>query len=251
MNENNGKMTQQQFYELASRKPVLNEDCVYRYEAFEIAEICASHPYPEFGVCDKECVLFRTFDDAERFMHDNIRRNTGNGNNFYCHVITVIPWGKDIRNERARFLYDYAGNLLDYTATCHSDDMAGDVFLGRTPDRIRFRRGDLVEVRENDSVRLGIIWYPETTVDECWNLYQNADDADDPYRCLSTCDDRCVVIFGPGYDEFKYVQATDIMAPTFCIEDELRKNLMTCLKESIESENHMDEMDGLYYRNLL
>ena len=236
MSENKDKMTFTQFCALANRKLDLNQDYVYRYESFEISEICPSHPYPEFELWCRDNIMFKTFDEAVRYMHDNIIRSTESGHDFYCHVITVIPWGTDTRVERTKFLYDYKGDLLDYTFTGRSDDMKSTVFLGRTPDRIRFKRGDFVEVRNDDTVRLGIIWYPETSVAECWDLYKDSDDKEDPYRCLSTCDDECVVIYGSDYFDFGHVSPTDIMLPTFRVDDNLRGKLLNCLKESIESE---------------
>lgn len=234
-------MTLNQFRELASRKPDLNEECVYRYESFEISEISPAHPYPEFSLWAKDNILFKTFEEAVSYMRDITIRNTGAGHALYCHVITLIPWGKDTRIERIKFLYDHKGDLLDYTFTHRLEDVGSEVFFGRTPDRIRFKQGDFVEVRDDDTVRLGIIWHPETTVAECWDLYNNSDDKDDPYRGLSTADDHCVVIFGPGYDEFQYVSPTDMMAPAFNIDDNLRNSLMNCLKETIEKVRGFDE----------
>lgn len=227
-------MSFSQFRENASRKPDLNQDCVYRYEAYEISDVCASHHYPEFDLWYRDNILFKTFDEAEGYMRKNIA-NMEPGHEFYCHIITVLQWGKDMRIYLAKYLYDYVGELVDYSYTPPLEDTNDLIFLGRTSDRVRFKTGDLVEVRDGDTVKLGIIWQPTPTVEGCWELYNKSDDDDDHFSSLASCDDLCVVLFGSEYDDVHYVTPVDIMPPTFNVEDSLRKKLMNCLEESIES----------------
>lgn len=68
----NLNITREEFEALACHKPSLDGDWLYRYEAYSIcADNEVSPLYPKFDLRKELPRLFRTFGDAEAFLHCN------------------------------------------------------------------------------------------------------------------------------------------------------------------------------------
>ncbi|MBO4503342.1 MAG: hypothetical protein J5730_00825 [Bacteroidales bacterium] len=91
--------------------------------------------------CDPNTFAFFIFED----MVDGVRYST----RFAC---------------KSRYSYTADGKLNDYSDVSTNGKAR---YYGRTPDRIRFQPGDIVEVTDYDGIELCIVAAPPRTVEEC------------------------------------------------------------------------------------
>lgn len=221
-------LTFEEFSALACRKPDLGGQWIYWYEAVSM-DSDIDHPYPKFDVWVSTNVLFLSFEDALAGLRRNIE-SADESSPFYCHRITQLPVGHDDSEHGARWLYGADGNLIDYTISCRTGEPENFHFFGRPKERIRFKKGDIVEVCDRNEVRLMLVAAPEPTVEECWEIYQRckisaARDGRDFYYSQDSSDDQCVLIDGPGYEYHEHIQPTYIMKPRFPVPAELRREM--------------------------
>lgn len=214
-------MAYEDFVNLAKQRPNLEGKWLYRYIAY-IVDSDITKPYPQFGIEESKRVLFTSHSEAESYMirfiqEESMQSDDDSGYEFYCHRIVQIPIGKSESQEGASWLYDSYGNLLDYQNNL--------TYYGRTPERLRFHEGDIVEVVDRNVVRLAVVSYPSLTVDDCWQRYEEYTAGEYDDYVADPLDDSCIVFYGPGRDDFDHVVSVNIMKPHFFVTDELKNRM--------------------------
>jgi hypothetical protein len=146
----------------------------------------------------------------------------------------------------------WAENLTSETENCWIIDKKYDretmqrsgAFVGRTPEELRFKNGDIVEVMFDTCVRLGIVWRCPDTVEE-YNKYNMrwTDFSDDIYLVLGN--DEVIYNFKKG-DKPHYIDDMNsypviVFKPKFPVPEKLTESLQLGYKywmsdESIEVE---------------
>lgn len=227
-------LTFEEFKTLAARKPDLEGKWVYRYEALRLVDESESS-YPEFDLWITNSILFLSLDAAESYMRKLIESDN-KPDSFYCHTITQLPVGAEESEHGARWLYGPQGNLVDYSISSWTGDSEHYHFFGRPAERIRFKKGDIVEVWDDKGVRLMAMIAPEPSVESCWEIYQNCkefsiQENNKFYYCQDPSDDQCIVIDGPGYEYHRHVSPLQIMRPRFLIPDYLRKEMQSWIND--------------------
>lgn len=230
-NQLRNDLTFEEFCALANQKPNLEGDWVYRYEAF-LLDDDEKKPYPKFDIWSGNRILFHTLAEAEAFMRNNIVKHIDEPMEFYCHTITQIPLGSEESDHGASWLYDPYGALLDYAITSWTGSPEYFHFFGRPDSRIRFRKGDIVEVRSGNTVKLAIVVSHVSTIQDCREIYQRCQDDDQKFRyCQDPSDDQCVIIDGPGYEYHEHVSPLRLMKPRFWVDEQLRREMRGWLGE--------------------
>lgn len=184
--------------------------------------------YPEFSICRMTKGYFASLDRAEAAM----KELTGD-DGIYCFKIYELPMNRtvdiysaDVQNIREH-LYDRRGNLLDHT-TCSAMqediDTEYGTFLGKPRADIRFKKGDIVEVIGNDTVRLAILAHDPIDTRWCYDLYRRVkNDTQHRVYMLDVSDDQVAVTDGPEYGNHSHTPLCCIMAAQFQVSDEIRR----------------------------
>ena len=118
-----------------------------------------------------ELGFFSSREKAERFMRQYIADSLDTSTfAFFIYENTVDGVRYSTRFAcKSRYSYTADGKLNDYSEVS-TDGRAR--YYGRTPDRIRFHRGDIVEVTDYDCVQLCIVAGHPRTVEECQDMME-------------------------------------------------------------------------------
>lgn len=239
-------LTYEQFKAHACRKPSLEGEWIYKLEHTKVdydddeddegeasgtrAEKCdrKSEARPVVGSWSTE-YFFLTFEQAESFISTLV--NEESVKETFRYIIYQIPTGMFCREQGVAWLYDRFGKLIDYTNTTEEvDDPMSDAFCGRTPDRMRFKPGEIVEVCSHNRVYLAVVCIEAPTVDFCWGIYQRSKKNKRGYIC-DAGDDQYVVLTGPGYGFHHHIWALNLMKPHREIPEDVRDFLMYCYEK--------------------
>lgn len=235
-------LTYEQFHALAEREPSLEGDWIYRVRHVHFGTI---NSYPEFDIWHEE-YLFLSFHDAESFI-----RERADDNGTYRFEIAQIPIGKayELYDIGVGWIYDNKGKLLDYSSTTWDDNSERSIFYGRPKSRMRFKRGNIVEVVCDDHVHLSVVAANGPSVDWVWMIYSEHSGL----FAVDASDDNYYVLDGPGQTYHSHPHALSLMKPSRPIPDDVREYFEYCLecgleedcrdvyKSSIFSENNMGE----------
>lgn len=238
-------LTKQEFEFLANRKPNLDGNWLYKYENWQYDDEEIESLYPKFRV-DSSCAYFFTsLDDAQAHLQKLVEDNKKGEYSvcYYRHVITQIPIGKNAYHSGATWLYDGDGTLVDYSIVTQEGDIYDHHYFGRSNDRLRFKRGDIVEVMGHDNeVYLSLLIGDVPDVEWCWEYYQRLIRKDRWYGyALDTSDETCYLIDGPGEEWHSHVSPLDIMKPHFPIPEEIRKEMMGWLEAYTNQKGPVDD----------
>lgn len=160
-------------------------------------------------------------------------------------------------------LYDADGKFLDKTY-CSSliKDFRTEfgVFRGRESDKLRFKEGYIVEVRDGDIVYLGIIASPMLTIEKCWEIRNNYKDKslffgkdhntilsdkeiDNTYN-VDPGDDQCIVIKGPGFEINQHVHTLNILPLHYPLTENLKKRFESYYQDMLREEAKIKEQEA-------
>lgn len=230
-------LTFEEFKEYADRQPSLDGNWIYRLEHIEMVEDAVM--YPEFETCSNE-YYFHTFKDAENFIREIISDKTNAYADTYAFVITQLPAGWTCWcNRGASWLYDHKGKLVDCCITTCEDDPYKSAFFGRSAERMRFKKGDLVEVITRDSVNLAVVADEGPSVEWFWRLYNRTKDDRGGYFADES-DDCYYIIDGPGFAYHSHVSPVALMKPRYEIPNDVKAFFEHCLEVS-DQENSTDK----------
>lgn len=220
------------FEHLAANVPKRPGQSVFSLIEIDILDNPEEMPstYPEFRISRCCKGIFSSRSNALDAMQGCIRENE----DIYCFKIYELPldtlcdlWSLDYPSCIREHLYGPKGELLEHTV-CSSlgEDLntAYGRYLGKPKSQLRFRKGDIVEVMEDDTVHIAIVSHDLIDTRRCYDLYCRAKN-DTKHRCyiLDYSDDQVAVVDGPDYGNHSHTQMCDIMVPRFPIPEELRR----------------------------
>ncbi len=215
-------LTFEQFKALAEKQPDLSGPAVFRIE-HTLKDDDAS--YPQFGIRSDE-YFFLSLAEAEKFMREKLVSGEYSDST-YRFVITRIPVGKNSWHTQAAWVYDKEGVELDHSSYLLNEDNDA-MFFGRSESRLRFHKGDIVEVVGRDEVTIAVVAADGPTVEWFWGLYNRckdkygypADDTDDSYY----------VIDGPGFAYHSHPNPLALMPLSMPLDDDIRAYFEHCLE---------------------
>lgn len=209
-------LTYEQFKALAIREPDLTGDWIYELEETEFYAEDIAQLYPEFYLYSPIRYFFRSLEDAERHMCENLLKPS-----IYRFVITQRPVGSPAYEHGAQWLYDHNGNLIDRTTTRW--DFSGGVeslFFGRPPEGIRFKKGDIVEVAEKDRVYLAVIGSEHLPLEWYWKKYSHLRET---YFFDASDEMSHYLLDGPGYRHHSHANTINLMSCRWPVPDDIRR----------------------------
>ncbi len=113
--------------------------------------------YPIFDICDPMVVYADTLHSAEQHIARIVAENSGNERQIYCFRLLEKPFGSEFPryDSLSERVYSPAGEKID--ECLYSQIEPFENFTGRSPENIRFKLGDIVEVMQGGTVELNIV----------------------------------------------------------------------------------------------
>lgn len=218
-------LTYEQFKAFAEREPSLEGNWIYRLAHVRYGSIDS---YPEFEV-ENEIYWYTSFGDAEKFIHEMVVHKVNNSDTYRFEIVQ-LPIGR-LYGRGACWIYDRDGKLIDYSATITWDfDTEQSVFYGRPESRMRFKKGDIVEVVGNDRVNLAVVAADGPDIDRFWKMYDSSKNCKYGLHFADESDDCYYVIDGPGYAYHSHIRSIAMMKPSRPIPDDVREYFEHCLE---------------------
>ena len=178
---------------------------------FQVLVVYYRHPrrYPVFKVYWIQLHIASSLPLAEAYLR-TYAQDPHNREDVFAFYIREVPVdvpapGVHCLSER---VYGSDGQLIDFRDFSSVDEAPG-IFEGRTPERIRFKPGDIVEVLGMDEVELAYVAaLPESLKDA---LRINTD----AIIKLDVTDDSYMVFLGPTFSFHQHIDALRVFAPHF------------------------------------
>ena len=178
---------------------------------FQILEVRYKHPrrYPVFKVYWIQLKIASSLPLAEDYLAKYVH-DPGNREDVYVFYIREVPVdvpapGVQCLSER---VYGPDGQLIDFRDFSSVDEVPG-VFEGRTPERIRFKQGDIVEVLGMDEVELAYVAGGPVSHEEAARINSEA------IITLDVTDDSYTVFLGPTFSFHQHIDALCVFKPHF------------------------------------
>ena len=176
---------------------------------FQILVVYYKHPrrYPVFKVYWIQLHLASSFTLAADYLK-TYAQDPQNRENVYAFYIREVPVdlpapGVQCLSER---VYGPDGQLIDFRDFSSVDEEPG-VFEGRTPERIRFKQGDIVEVLGMDEVELAYVANGPVSREEAARINSEA------IITLDVTDDSYMVFLGPTFSFHQHIDALHVFSP--------------------------------------
>lgn len=245
-------MTFDEFKAMALNPPQRDEETIFEVVEYTVNEHLyltrKKQKYPTFDLSHSTVGFCHTLENAEDLIKDVIDYDEKLSVEPYCFYVKEYPVGKFIGHVWEEYavsmrLYDSSGRMLDRT---YCSGMQRDfrtpygVFRGRDVSAIRFKEGEIVEVRDKDEVHLAVIASANMTIERCWELrerwekkYRGSEKdsmttlvdeslSEEDYP-IDSSDDQSPVIDGPSYDTHEHIHTLNIMPLRYPLSDKLRK----------------------------
>lgn len=242
-------MTYEEFEALALNPPRRDEETIFQVVEYTVNGNLGRRKslYPKFDLRHKTIGFCHSVVDAEKLIADAIKDDKKYKSDPYCFYVKEYPVGAYLGTIWEGYgvsmrLYDSEGHFLDRT---YCSAMERDyhtpygTFRGRPVDAIRFKEGDIVEVRDGDSVHLAVVATSPMTIERGWELRDRwkqryngtapdcssilIDDSRDDGFPSDAGDDQSPVIDGPSYDTHDHILTLNIMPLHYPLSDKLRK----------------------------
>lgn len=240
-------LTFEQFKSLAEREPTLEGVWIYRLTHYLMDK---EDSYPSFAI-SKDEYFFNSYNAADCFLKERLIDAERLWAATYSFRIDQIPVGNVHQHTGAGWLYDGEGKLIDFTiATMTGDDAYQTSFFGRPDSRMRFKKGDIVEVNDDDAVKLAVVAADGPSIKWFWELYQRCS-ADGFGYHADASDDCYYLIDGPGFCYHSHINSLAMMKPRFHISDDIREYFDHCLVHAGDEDcRERYNVESIFPRNL-
>ena len=266
-NKNLNDFTFEEFKAMAERRPSLEGNWIYKVTV-ALFDADIKNPYPKFELFGKpEERLFLTYENAVGYIKNY---KSGCDLDVYCSWIRQVPVGKPAREHGARWLFDKNGNLMDYSPCYSFDDDINYHFFGRSKERQRFKKGEIVETVSRDEIRLAVVGNNLPDIDWCWNIYNKCKTYELPVSLesennvklpyfLDYSDDCIYILDGPSHRMHDHVSPLKVMKPRFEIPVDIKEEMITWIdraeKETDEDRDYAysrkDKSNTVRYNDLI
>ena len=211
---------------------------IYQVKGFLINEEVAQKKsfYPKFSLFKVLIGFVEKIIEGENMIKDFIKSNQNLMP--YCFYITRYPIGLQLNHYEdedafSQILYNAEGRVIE-KSVCSSEGhyLNKDycIFRGRLSTSLRFKEGDIVEVRNGNQVELGVVSNKVMTIERCWDIWVK-----NPERyLLDSSDDQYTINFNK--DIHSHISPLNLMSPRFPVPDYLRKKFLKIRIEGNKSD---------------
>ena len=177
-------MTKEEFYNLASNRPEITGDSIYKLTVREYRKDVKGYEkdpetkdwcYP----ISLQSSWYTSKKKAERHLYDFIKgEGKTHRNRIHSFIIERVSANIPLEDsgELEWWFYNSAGEEIDRSVCAweiKKSPSFQNVYLGRKPEEIRFEMGDIVEIIQDDKVFLSVINGLPPTIEEMWELYED------------------------------------------------------------------------------
>ncbi len=229
-------MTFDQFKTLALNPPVKEMDRIFVLERVTVDELdgMKRQHYPSYEVRRYVRGFGRSVEEAEAVMRGIIEASTEESEDVFCYYIKGYPLGQGIVSEYhldSCRMYDAKGVLVDWRNCSDTDfedrdeDYEYTRFRGRPQERMRFKKGDIVEFMWCNEVCLGFVVELPPSVERAWQIEQRCLERGWRGASLDWSDDSYIVLTTSDYASHHHIDCMDIFEPHFPIPPYMRRRL--------------------------
>ena len=188
---------------------------------FQLIRVNYKHPrrYPRFGVYTMQILVASTLQKAEEFLQSYVQ-DKRTQEDTYVYFIRELPvdmpaFDGECLSER---VYSPTGELIDHRdfSTGH---YAPGVFRGRSPEEIRFKKGDIVEILWDGEVHLAFVATVPPSREDAARVNVPG------VRDVEVFDDNYMVFTGPEYCFHEDIDALRVFAPRFKVPEATRRKI--------------------------
>ena len=223
-------MTFEEFKQLALKPPKMDEPTIFRIKEYFIDKSAIQQQqakmvyYPSFPVESQSEYYTQNLDDAEQLMKRSAQISAEHHFGLYCFCVDELPFKEDTiyQGYVSRRIYNDKAELIEQSRCSsnigYAERFPYEHYRGRTPEMIRFKVGDIVEVFLGDQVSLAMVVDIPPTVEESYQIALNGHEDDVIYvpygeqlledNCI--CDDR---IYGAQKDCYTVKGVVDFEEP--------------------------------------
>lgn len=177
-----------------------------------------SRRYPHYKVDDWKIGTASSLVGAEKMISEYLAK-PDRRTIIHSFIIREVPIDRScpVPSCLASFIYDQDGIRTDERAF---STIIGDngVFTGRTPEQIRFKDGDIVEIRRGKDIELGFIAGVPMGVEEAKQFSSSG-------LILDDTDDQYTIMFNSDYASHTHVSALSVFRPRFNIPQAMEMRL--------------------------
>lgn len=188
--------------------------------------------YPAYPVKTFKIASASTLVQAERLVREAAADTKGGP--AHSFRVVEVPLGRisPTFDTLSEYIYDHLGNPVDRRG--YPSNLG--LFEGRTPEQIRFRKGDLCEVLRDDTVYLGFVAEVPPSVEEAARLNNH------PFT-LDVTDDSYLVMTSERPDDHDHVDALRIFKPRFKVHPAVERRLRNAYADSLTFWKRMEIAD--------
>ena len=199
------------------------------------------HRYPEFSIYPIEAFCFLSLEECISKISDY-----GPGDDGYCYVVESHSCGIDMyfgTKERWLFLPD--GTLFSHTFSGDEAFERNMEYQGRKPEDCHFKEGDIVEMMDDETVTLGIVYQQPPTPAEIEEFRKERREHGGWDEMVDGAEDRYIILVNQLRDNGDSIYmrsrrgplASCLLPPSMPVPSKLRKQLQELLKRVHEEKS--------------
>ena len=199
------------------------------------------HRYPEFSIYPIEAFCFLSLEECISKISDY-----GPGDYGYCYVVESHSCGIDMyfgTKERWLFLPD--GTLFSHTFSGDEAFERNMEYQGRKPEDCHFKEGDIVEMMDDETVTLGIVYHQPPTPAEIEAFRKERREHGGWDEMVDGAEDRYIILVNHLRDKGNSVYmrcrrgplASCLLPPSMPVPEKLRKRLQGLLEQVKKEES--------------
>lgn len=199
------------------------------------------HRYPEFSIYPIEAFCFLSLEECVSKISDY-----GHGAYGYCYVVESHSCGIDMYfGTKDRWLFLPDGTLFSHTFPGDEAFERNMEYQGRKPEDCHFNEGDLVEMMDDETVTLGIVYNQPPTPAEIEEFRKERREHGGWDEMVDGAEDRYIILVDSLKDngESIYLRcrrgplASCLLPPSMPVPAKLRKRLQGLLEQVKKEES--------------
>ena len=199
------------------------------------------HSYPEFSIYPIEAFCFLSLEDCIRKIPYYIPNEE-----LYCFVVDSHCCGIDMHfGTKERWLFLPDGTLFSHTFSGDEAFERNMEYQGRKPEDCHFKEGDIVEMMDDETVTLGIVYQQPPTPAEIEEFRKERRERGGWDEMVDGAEDRYIILVNHLRDKGNSVYmrcrrgplASCLLPPSMPVPEKLRKRLQGLLEQVKKEES--------------
>ena len=192
------------------------------------------HRYPNFSIYPIEAFCFLSLEDCIKKIPYYI-----SGEELYCFVVESHCCGIDMHfGTKERWLFLPDGTIFSHTFPGDEEIERSIEYIGREPEDCHFKEGDIVEMMDDETVTLGIVYQQPPTPAEIEEFRKERRERGGWDEMVDGAEDRYIILVNQLRDNGDSIYmrsrrgplASCLLPPSMPVPAKLRKRLQELLE---------------------